>query len=77
MYYESNRHTHDHAGTRVEQVVAALEAHGYRNYAFTPGRLTRVYPDDVQRELVRDHLAIKGAFPRLIGMTVDERRRKH
>ena len=65
VYYESNTHTHQHAGTSVGQVVAALEGHGYRSYAVSAGRLTRVRPDDPQREVVRDHLAVKGPLPPL------------
>jgi FkbM family methyltransferase len=75
VYYESNTHTHQHAGTSAGQVVAALEAHGYRNYAVANGRLTRVRPDDQQREVVRDHLALKGPMPPLpLSLTVDEGR---
>jgi FkbM family methyltransferase len=74
VYYESNTHTHQHAGTSVGQVVAALEGHGYRNYAVSAGRLTRVRPDDVQREVVRDHLAVKGPLPPLAHLTIDEGR---
>ena len=74
VYYESNTHTHQHAGTTVGQVVAALEGHGYRSYAVTAGRLTRVRPDDVQREVVRDHMAVKGPLPPLPLLTIDEGR---
>src|SRR5690606_37194352 len=71
VYYESNTHTHEHAGTTVGQVVAALERHGYRSYAVSAGRLTRVRPDDRQDVVVRDHLAVKGPLPEL-PLTIDE-----
>lgn len=75
LYYESNLHTHHHAGTSAGQVVAALEAHGYRNYAVTAGRLTRVRPGDQQKEIVRDHLAVKGPLPPMPPpITIDEGR---
>lgn len=75
VYYESNTHTHQHAGTSVGQVVAALERYGYRSYAVGPRRLTRVRPDDPQDIEVRDHLAVKGALPVLAGLRIDERGR--
>lgn len=76
VYYESNTHTLAHAGMVSGQVVAALEAFGYRNYVAKPGRLTRVHPDDVQGEVVLDHLAVKGPLPKLRHYSIDEGKRR-
>jgi FkbM family methyltransferase len=72
LYYESNAHTLGHAGVQPGEVVAALEAFGYRSYLATPGGLRRVRPDQPQRDLVVDHLAVKGPLPLLPNTHIDE-----
>ena len=77
MFYESNAHTLGLRGTRPGGLIAALEAFGYRCFRYAPGLLTRVRPEDVQTDLVVDHLAVKGAIPHLPHTRVADRLETH
>ena len=77
VFYESNAHTLGLRGARPGGLIAALEAFGYRCFRYTPGLLTRVRPEDVQTDLVVDHLAVKGAIPHLPHTRVADRLETH
>ena len=74
IVYESNGLTLHFYNQTVNELKAALEKHGYRNYLVEPGRLIPVRAHDLQPNMVADHAALKKSPGDLPGWEIRERR---
>src|SRR6266446_3077239 len=74
IVYESNGLTLHFYKQTVNQLKAALEQLGYRNYLIEPGRLIPVRAHDLQPLMVADHVALKELPAGLPGWEISARR---
>ena len=63
IYYESNGHTLNLYDKTPQDLKAAVEAYGYKNYLVLPNEFRLVHATDVQGTTVVDNLAVKTVLP--------------